>query len=281
MPTILNSDHQFFADHGVVCLRNFLSPQCISRLSLGFEKNLSSPSEHACFYTDKDAPGLFRDDYCNWMRIDEFREVIFNSSLAEAASYLMNALQVRFFHDHIFYKKAGTVKKTPWHQDLPYYCVDGDQGLSFWIPLTPVDESNKIEFIAESHLAGVLYMPTKFNGIDTYDVPEHLYAPLPDFDGNIEHYKKLSWTMNVGDVLAFDFRTVHGNTASSAVNNSDRRSIALRFLGERMRYSTRPGEKSPPFPNLGLSPGDKLEHALFPVVWPRDAQGPSSKLCAI
>lgn len=270
MHDITPNDVSFFREHGAVCLRKVLAPNWVSLLAQGFEKNLASPSAHACFYTSDDAPGLFRDDYCNWTRIDEFRQVIFNSNLAAIAATLLEASEIRIFHDHIFYKKSGTVKKTPWHQDLPYYCVDGDQGLSFWIPLGDIDESNKIEFIAGSHRWGKLFMPTKFNGVDHYDVPTHLYETLPDLDAPDAAYTKLSWTMEVGDVLAFDFRTIHGNTKTPRANLRDRRSVALRFLGEHMRYSARPGEKSPPFPNLTLVPNAPLEHPLFPVVWSRN-----------
>ncbi len=267
---ILSADEKsFFIEHGAVCLRQLLSKDWLAILERGFQKNLDEPSEHACYYTDTAAPGVFRDDYCNWTRIDEYRHTIYESCLPRIASELLNSPRVRFFHDHIFFKKAGTVKKTPWHQDLPYYCVDGDQALSYWIPLTDIDESNKIEFIAGSHRWGKLFMPTKFNGTDTYDVPPNLYEALPDLDAEGNTFTKLSWTMKVGDAIVFDFRTIHGNTATPAPNLVDRRSIAFRFLGDKMRYTRRPGEKSPPFPNLGLTPGEPLRHSLFPLVWPQ------------
>lgn len=258
---------QDFARDGVVCLRDFMALDFIHLLEQGFERNIKSPGPYACFYTKKDSAGLFRDDYCNWQRIDEYRRVIFESNLAETAAILLQANEIRFFHEHIFFKKEGTIKKTPWHHDLPYYCVDGDQGLSFWVPLSPIDESNKIEFIAGSHAWGKLFRPNKFSGEEEYNVPKDLYEELPDFDSPNNSYKKLSWTMNVGDVLAFDFRCVHGNTENAKPNLVDRRSIAFRFLGENMRFSTRPGEKSPPFPNINLKPGDPMNHELFPILW--------------
>lgn len=259
------SDQDFFWQNGVVVLRNILAPKYINLLKIAFAKNIQDPGPHACFYTTPNAPGLFRDDYCNWQRIEEYSQVIHESPLAHYAGLLLNATEIRFFHDHIFYKLKGTVKKTPWHQDLPYYCVDGDQGLSFWIPLTPIDESNKLEFIAGSHRLNKLFTPKKFNGRDTYELPAGLYEDLPDVDN--QEFKKLSWTMSVGDVVAFDFRTIHGNTQSEVPSQCERQSVALRFLGENMRYTTREGEKSPPFVGLDLRPGAPMDHELFPVVW--------------
>lgn len=264
---ISTSDRDFYQKNGVVCLRNFLSSSWIDLLYSGFTKNIENPSPSACFYTTSESEGLFRDDYCNWQRIEEFRKVIFQSPCALNAGLLLQAQEIRFFHEHIFYKLKGTVKKTPWHQDLPYYCVDGDQGISFWIPLTPIDESNKIEFIAGSHRLNKLFTPKKFNGIDIYELPADLYEELPDLDRDETPFTKLSWTMELGDVIAFDFRTIHGNTDNKNPSLADRKSIALRFLGETMRYSSRPGEKSPPFLNIGLDPGARMDHELFPVVW--------------
>ena len=33
--------------------------------------------------------------------------------------------RVRLFHDHLLVKEAGSAEPSPWHQDQPYYCVDG------------------------------------------------------------------------------------------------------------------------------------------------------------
>src|SRR5439155_1565224 len=38
---------------------------------------------------------------------------------------LLATAQVRFYHDHVLVKEGGTRQRTPWHQDQPYYNVDG------------------------------------------------------------------------------------------------------------------------------------------------------------
>ena len=55
------------------------------------------------------------------------------------AAALMLTPQVRFYHDHVLVKEGGTSQRTPWHQDQPYYNVDG-RGVSAWIPVDPVPE---------------------------------------------------------------------------------------------------------------------------------------------
>jgi ectoine hydroxylase-related dioxygenase (phytanoyl-CoA dioxygenase family) len=50
----------------------------------------------------------------------------------------MRSRSVRLYHDHMLTKEPGTRARTPWHQDQPYYNVDGRQNVSFWIPVDPV-----------------------------------------------------------------------------------------------------------------------------------------------
>ena len=63
----------------------------------------------------------------------------------------MNSKKVNLFHEHVLIKEPGATKKTPWHQDQPYYCVSGKDNCSLWIPLDPVDKSVCPEFIKGSH----------------------------------------------------------------------------------------------------------------------------------
>ncbi|HEY3036058.1 MAG TPA: phytanoyl-CoA dioxygenase family protein [Streptosporangiaceae bacterium] len=59
----------------------------------------------------------------------------------------MATSQVRFYHDHVLVKEGGTRQRTPWHQDQPYYNVDG-RGVSAWIPVDPVPEAGCLELVA-------------------------------------------------------------------------------------------------------------------------------------
>ena len=63
----------------------------------------------------------------------------------------MNSKKVNIFHEHVLIKESGAKKMTPWHQDQSYYCVEGDQNVSFWIPLDKINKSNSPEFIAKLH----------------------------------------------------------------------------------------------------------------------------------
>ena len=79
--------------------------------------------------------GRFFYDYCNWTRIQEFEDVVRTSEAAAVAADLMGSQSIQMFHDHVLVKEPGTSKPTPWHQDGPYYFVDGTQTISFWYTL--------------------------------------------------------------------------------------------------------------------------------------------------
>ena len=80
--------------------------------------------------------------------------------MPQIAAALMSTPQLRFYHDHVLVKEGGTQQRTPWHQDQPYYNVDG-RGVSAWIPVDPVPEAGCLELLAASHL-GPWLMPRTF-----------------------------------------------------------------------------------------------------------------------
>src|SRR3954451_11557172 len=114
-----------FRRDGAVCVRGAFTPEQVALLEAGIERNLAEPSERALVASRPDDPGKFFEDFCNWDRIPEFEEFVRSSPAAAIAAELMGSQQVRLFHDHLLVKEPGTTQKTPWHQDQPYYNVDG------------------------------------------------------------------------------------------------------------------------------------------------------------
>jgi hypothetical protein len=127
-----------FRHDGAVCVRGAFSGGEVAVAERGIERNLAVPSERALVASRTDDPGRFFEDFCNWDRIPEFEGFIRASPAAEIAGELMSSTQVRLFHDHLLVKEPGTRQATPWHQDQPYYNIDGADTVSFWIPLDPV-----------------------------------------------------------------------------------------------------------------------------------------------
>ena len=257
-----------FRRDGAVVLRGVFSEGWLDRLARGIELNLNHPGPMAIHYTDENQPGRFFGDYCNWKRFPQYRYFVMGSPAAAIAAQLMGSQQAQFFHEHVLVKEPGTEEPTPWHHDLPYYCVDGEQTVSLWTPLDPVPESVCPQFVAGSHGWGRLFYPRMFKDGNDYDYSGTGYEPVPDIDGARDAYEILSWSLEPGDTLAFSFKTLHNAPPNPGPGR--RRGFASRWLGDDVRYCERPGRSSPPFPEMGvdLKPGDRMREDWFPVVWP-------------
>jgi ectoine hydroxylase-related dioxygenase (phytanoyl-CoA dioxygenase family) len=260
-----------FRSDGVLVLRGVFN-DWIEPLRAGVETNMREPGPYGREYLDQGQAGRFFGDYCNWNRIPEYRDFMFDSPAPEIAADLMQSDGVRIFHEHVLVKEPGTDKITPWHHDQPYYCVDGRQVCSMWIPLDPVGIETCPEFIAGSHDWGRWFLPRKFSGID-YDHDDEKLESIPDIDNHRAEYDIRSWALEPGDAIAFHFLTIHGAPSNLSATHR-RRGFAARWLGDDTVYAKRSGEISPPFPGLEqrLQPGDPLASEEFPIVFRRAAQ---------
>ena len=87
---------------------------------------MRAPGVYKREYEPESSKGYFFGDYCNWARIPEYRDFVLHSHAATLAAQLMESSSARFFHEHVLVKEPQTESRTPWHHDLPYYCIDGD-----------------------------------------------------------------------------------------------------------------------------------------------------------
>ncbi len=255
-----------FERNGAVCLRGLFAGDWLERLADGVAKNFAAPGPYHSVYTQPGAPGGFYDDYCNWQRIDEYRDFVLHSPAGEIAARLMGSRTARIYHEHVLVKEPGTRETTPWHHDLPYYGLAGRQLCSVWLPLDEVPKSACPEFIAGSHANGALYYPRLFADHNNYRDGVDGFATIPDIDARREAYDILSWELGLGDCIVFHMRTIHGAPSTTGLK-SRRRGFSSRWLGDDARFATRPWTTSPPFPEVNLKPGEAMNHPLFPVVW--------------
>jgi len=140
-----------FRRDGAICVRGAFTPDDVAMVERGIERNLAEPSERALVASKANDAGRFVEDFCNWQRIPEYERFIRESQAAAIAGALMGSTRVRLFHDHMLVKEPGTRQPTPWHQDQPYYNVDGAQTCSLWMPVDPVSRGATLEFVAGSH----------------------------------------------------------------------------------------------------------------------------------
>ena len=256
-----------FARDGAVCLRGLLSPDEVALLRRGIDANIAAPSPRAKVASRPDDPGFFIEDFCCWQDNAAYRRFIFDSPLAAAAARLMQSRTVRLYHDHMLTKEPGTRQRTPWHQDQPYYNVEGRQNISFWIAVDPVRRHSTLEFVAGSH-RGPWLMPRSFMDQQARWFPEGSLQDLPDIEAARERFPIIGWAVEPGDVIAFHMLSLH---ASAGVDGDTRRRVfSVRMLGDDATHAPRAWVTSPPFPGLAerLPAGAPMhDDALFPLLW--------------
>jgi hypothetical protein len=174
----------------------------------------------------------------------------------------MGSRQVRLYHDHMLTKEPGTRQRTPWHQDQPYYNIEGRQNVSFWIPVDPVRRHSTLEFVAGSH-QGPWLMPRSFMDHQAKWFPEGSLQDLPDIEARASssHHR-------LGGGAGRRDRLPHAQPARLGGVDGDtrRRVFSVRMLGDDITHAPRPWVTSPPFPGPGLA-----DDALFPLRLPAGA----------
>ena len=262
-PLLTQDDIDTYQRDGVVVVRGLFRDQ-VDLLRAGVEHNMDDPGPYAAENLKEGEAGRFFDDYCNWTRIPEFEQAIHASPVAEVAADLMQSQSVQLFHDHVLVKEPGTSKPTPWHQDGPYYFVEGRQTVSFWSPLDPVREAT-LRCVAGSHLWDKPVLPTRWLAETSFYPNEDDYMPVPDPDA--EGMEIREFEMEPGDAVAFNFMVLHGARGNSS--DARRRAFSLRLVGDDARYTERPGRTSPPFPGHDMTEGQRLRDDWFPVLLDR------------
>ncbi len=254
-----------FERDGAVCVRGAFTAEHIAMAERAIDANLADLSwrtKRASAAGD----GAFVEDFCNWSRLPAMERFIRESPAAPIAAALTGSSTIRLDHDHVLVKEPGTRQRTPWHQDQPYYDVDGHQNASMWFPVDPVRRESTLEFVAGTH-RGPWYMPRTFLDDRAAWFPEGSLAELPNFDADPDRWRLIGWELEPGDAVFFNMLTVHG--AGGVPGLLRRRVLSVRMLGDDMVHAPRDWVTSPSFPGLAdeLPPGAPMEHPLFPVLW--------------
>lgn len=261
--TLTAEELRRYQEDGVVMIKNAIDPNWLKLIEAGVDKARSNMSLQGRFMSRKTA-GYQMDTFL-WKHVDEIRDAIYYGPFAHWAQQLLGAKEVRFFYDQMFVKEPGTDAPTPWHQDLSFWPIRGEQITSFWIPLDPVTrESSGLLYVRGSH-----QWTQRFKAIS----PDYVAAiidekmdDIPDINANPEQYELLDWEMEPGDVLMFHPLTLHGSYGNTH-RTRRRRALALRWTGDDVVWA--PSSKRMPVHFAHDSKvGSGLAGAAFPRILP-------------
>lgn len=269
-----DDDKAAFARDGVICLRQVLSADLVSRLAEGIDACLERPGPKGRNFNSDGSSGRFAGDVFMWTFEEAIRDFLLRSPLAEVAAAFMHSQTAVHMLDQMFVKEPHTPARSPWHQDQTYMYADGEQLISIWVAVDPVThDSGAVEWIRGSHRSGTLYQATGFDPNITYETDD--YEPLPDIDPHLEDYDIVSYETDPGDIIVNHLRTLHA--APGNTTRRRRRAVAFRFTGDDAYYVVRK-KGSRPIVDPGLKAGDKMPCDLFPVLWPRPATMPGLRV---
>jgi ectoine hydroxylase-related dioxygenase (phytanoyl-CoA dioxygenase family) len=245
----------------------------IERMRLAIERQLGGGSPTSAEYGK--TAGRFYGDFFLWLRDEDFRAFAFDSPMPALAARLMGSRRVNFFYDQLFVKEPGSIEPTPWHQDQPYWPVDGDQVLSIWVPFDSVGpENGVVTYIRGSHRMGRIFRPQAFDEKNAGAFADSPYEAMPDVEADPDAYPMMSWSLDPGDVLIHLGLTIHG-ASGNRTSDRRRRALALRYTGDDARYNPRPGtfmamaNVRQHIPDPALEAGAPMDGPLFPEVWRR------------
>lgn len=262
-----------FAEDGVVLLRRAIAPDWIAKLCAGVEKNIAEPTVRGRIWDRDDRGRVCFYDSQAWRNIAEYREFIEQSPVAEIAARVMNTNRVNFFFDAIFVRTPGAQFRTPFHQDEPYWSVEGFDTCSIWMPLVAVEKKSALEFVRGSHRWNRRFRQTNFGALtgdqrdQRAEYPGGASEQFPDIEGNRGNYEILSWNMAPGDCAVFNGRIIHGGSGNLS-RDRDLRVFNTQWLGGDVRVCFRKEgmdpDHSPLMTQLGLKPGDRIGTEIYP-----------------
>ena len=264
-----------FDSKGVVFLENYFSEKWIKKLKIGIEKNILNPGKEKRVWS-KESEGqytFYGSD--NWRNILEYREFIEQSSMKNIAAALLSTKKVNFFFDAIFVRSEGVKFSTPWHQDEPYWSVEGFNTVSIWMPLVDVRKESALAFVPGSHRWGKKFRQQDFGELNP-DNEENVnkvifnseWEIIPDIDNERDKYNVTSWDMKAGDCVAFNARIIHGG-GGNLLPDKDLKVFNTQWLGEDVRVCFKESGMDPDhskkMKGAGKSSGDILGNDLYPI----------------
>jgi ectoine hydroxylase-related dioxygenase (phytanoyl-CoA dioxygenase family) len=266
---VTEADICAFEQDGAVILRGMYGQRWIRLVEAGIERDLKDPGPYGRVQSGPDDPGRFFTDYYMWRRIPELKRFALEGPGGAIAARLTRSQQINYFYDGLFVKEAGTVKPTLWHQDQPYYNVDGTRLVIMWIPVDPVPRERSLQLVRGSHRWGRWFVPKFVKDDRTLTGADARYEPVPDIDAERDRYDILSWDVEPGDCIAFHPMMLHGAPGNDRLSQR-RRAISTTWLGDDAVYGERQAEVEPRIEGHQFSPGDRLTvESVFPRVWPR------------
>lgn len=273
MPAVSDADRHTYATDGVVALRGVLPRDLIGAMAEPVERALADTSTTTDMTelgaglrgeTPDDTVGRFRSGVDHWRHDPAMLAFATGSALAEAIASLLDTPTLSLYEDSVLVKEPGATDATVFHQDHPYFSVDGDAVCTTWIPLDPVTrDTGGMGYVRGSHLDATVWRPNLF--VTREAIPGADGADVPDFHADPGDAEVIWLDAEPGDVLVHHARTLHG-AGPNRSTTLRRRAISIRYCGAGVTFRRRALTPKPHHDDY--TDGDELRPPAFPQAWP-------------
>lgn len=274
-PLTTPAERRNFQQDGLVVLRDRFEAKWIEQLREGIQADINNPSANFSNHTsDPDAPA-YLEDFWAWNLFPQFRDFVRHSPCAAIAAELLEAERVHLVMDNWFLRQAGSNSHAPFHHDISYFDFHGSMCV-LWMPLTSVSEDECLVWVRGSHLWGKLFQRVFFNdghesddGICTINGLQ--YQPPPDIAADPSAYDLMRFSLEPGDCVYFDMRTLHGSLPGTPpMRDGIRYSLRMAAQGGVIRYRGDWAKQERAIMEAaGYKDGDAIDGTLFPQLWPQ------------
>ena len=256
---------EVFVRDGVVLLSGLFEGDYINRLSSALEFARDNPSPMARETKDREGNTIFFTDFFTYKKNLIIRSILQDRDFTDLIAQVSGANELRLFHDHILIK-TGDAPETPWHQDRPYYLVDGPISFSVWMTPDFVPVSESLAFIRGSHGLNREFAPVSFEDGGVIGSNASFEQLTSTEIESMSRAGVLTFSLQPGDGLMFDNRIIHKAMRGNVQAN--RRALSIRFVGEGAFLTENVVNPTPPFHRMGLRvlEGQPLPAAWFPRV---------------
>lgn len=213
--------------------------------------------------------------------------------LPEAIAQLLGTKRLKYYNDHCFYKEAGSLLRTGFHQDSAFGVLSelrGEQVAICWVPCDVVTkDSGAMGYVRGSHRGPTHAPKDLLTNADSQPMAKLMPKDmpwLPDIEGNEKDYDIIYHDAKPGDVVVHHNNTIHGSAGNTSTERH-RRAASIRYIGEDVTHTpmkvhpllggkaydpmAKPDEKDASRTEWKSKDvaGKELEGGMYPQVWPR------------
>lgn len=282
---ILPDDIAAYQRDGAVVLRGVLDAQALALLEAGVEEAYRNRDHRHSIVRTAEGTGETLVEQYPSQNSPALAALVASGLPGEIAGRMMGSPSAQLVLDQIFYKSAGPIAPTPWHQDTPFLRVRGDQMVRVWLCCDSSPADLTVQVVRGSHRWNVVYntrtmasSPVLSERKGEFEAAQlgDAYLPLvPDVASNKDSFEIMRFDVEPGDALIFQGNMLHGADGRARCDHP-RRAFASLWGGPDLRHHRSAGKTFPPpggEPEGPIPDGDPigLHRAAFPVGWSANA----------